>query len=180
MNSVDIVTMLGNLGQALGPIQRLVSGLAYIIGILFFIAAIQKLKVIGNARASSPSSVKMFVPIMYIVGGATLVFLPSAVDVLRNTAFGAGNVLQYANYNKYDIVIVITWLVRTDGLIWFVRGCVLLVHASEPGVQEGPKGLTFLIAGVLAMNFEGTAGAVQYILKSLIDLGQSIKSQIGY
>jgi hypothetical protein len=180
MSTIDLITILGNLGQSLGAVSHLISGLAYILGIVFLFTAIHKLKMIGDARANSPSQVKMFVPLMYIIGGAAFIFLPSAVNIVTNTAFGAGNVLQYSSYNKVNIVNVITWFIRVAGLIWFIRGAVLLVHASEPGVQEGPKGLTFLIAGILAINFNGTVSAVNYILKQLFNLGSTISSQAGF
>jgi hypothetical protein len=61
-------------------------------------------------------------------------------------------------------------VVQTAGLLWFVRGCVLLVYSSEPGKQQGPKGLTFIIAGIFAMNFEGTYAMLNYIMNHLLSL----------
>ncbi|AHE66356.1 hypothetical protein Loa_00788 [Legionella oakridgensis ATCC 33761 = DSM 21215] len=85
---------------------------------------------------------------------------------MANTDWG------YSNYNPYNIYSAMRVVIRTAGLIWFVRGCVLLVHASEPGVQHGPKGLAFLCAGVLAINFEGTVAVVNVIIEKLILLSQ--------
>lgn len=166
----DFVKMIGNISQSLLPVQALISGLGYLIGLLFMITAITKLKKIGDARARGGSQEKMFVPIAYILGAVALVYLPSTVNVLSNTAFGLGNILQYTQYNPYNIYSAMRIVVQTAGLIWFVRGCVLLVHASEPGVQEGPKGLIFLFAGILAINFDRTIGMVNYTLDNLIRL----------
>lgn len=168
MNSTDLIIMLGNFSESLLPVQRLITGGAYLIGILFFYVALHKLRVIGNARARSSSQEKMFVPISYILAGSALIFLPSAISVMSNTAFGAGNILRYSNFNQLNTYNSMIILIRTAGLLWFVRGSVLLAHASHPGVQEGPKGLTFLIAGVLAINIENTMSMIDTMLSHLM------------
>jgi hypothetical protein len=170
MNGSDLVAMIGNLSRSLSSVDTLISGLGYLIGILFMITATLKLKKIGDARASSSSHEKMFVPVAYFVGGTALIFLPSMLGIVSNTTFGMGNILEYIPYNPYSIYNSMGILIQTAGLIWFVRGCVLLVHGSEPGVQEGPKGLAFVAGGILAMNFEYTLAAVNYVVSHLLDL----------
>ncbi len=179
MNSVDMVTMLGNLSQSLLPVQHLIAGTAYLIGLLFFWEGISRLKKIG-ASAGSGSQEKMFVPLAYFLAGSALMFLPSAITVLSNTAFGAGNVLQYSTYNRFNIYNSMGIIIRTAGLIWFVRGAVLLSHASQPGVKEGSKGLVFLIAGVLAINFENTMGMFNTALEQFFSTTLAVKSARGY
>jgi len=168
MNNTDWITIIGNISQSLFSVQRLVSGFAYLIGTVFLITAVMKLKKIGDARTNSSSQEKIFVPIAYFVGGAGLIFLPTMVKVLTNTAFGSGNVLEYTSYSPYSIYNSMRVLIQTAGLIWFVRGCVLLVTGSQPGGQHGPKGLTFIVAGILAINFEGTVGVVDYMVNKFI------------
>lgn len=180
MNSIDLVTILGNISQSLFPVQRLITGGAYLLGILFFIKAIKVLKKIGDHKVQSPSQEKMFVPMMYILFGALLIYIPTAISIMANTAFGVGSVLSYTQYNPGNIMSSMGFIIRTAGLIWFVRGCVLVAHASEPGTQEGPKGLVFLIAGVLAMNFDNTIGMVNYMLDHLVTWTLSVKSSQGY
>lgn len=179
--NTDLVAMIGNISQSLFPVQSLISGLAYLLGILFFINAIAKLRKIGDARARSSSHEKMFVPIAYILGASALLYLPSALQALSVTAFGTGNILGYmASYNKLDITDSMQVVIQTAGLIWFVRGCVLLVHSSDPSFKQGPKGLAFLCAGVLAMNFEATVSTVNGIISRLEDLTMAVKNSQGY
>lgn len=162
------------------PVQHLIAGLAYLIGLVFFFVGIQHLKKIGDARARSGSHEKMFVPLSYFVAGAALVFLPSAISVLSNTAFGTGSVLQYTNFNRVNIYQTMGVLVKTAGLIWFVRGAVLLAHASQPGVQEGPKGLVFLIAGIMAINFDTTIAMFNTALSQFFSFTLAVKESRGY
>jgi hypothetical protein len=166
MNS-DLVAMLGNLSRSLSSFDTLLTGLGYLIGIVFMITAMSKFRKIGDARASSGSQEKLFIPVAYFFGGAALIFLPSMLTTLSDTVFGSSNVLQYIQYNPYSVYNSMGIVVQTAGLIWFIRGCVLLVHGSEPGVQEGPKGLAFVAGGILAMN---TMSALNYIVSHLLDL----------
>jgi hypothetical protein len=112
----------------------------------------------------------MFVPLAYLIGGGALLYLPTTLVVVSNTTFGENTVLQYGAVNPYDIYNSMKLVISTAGLLWFVRGCVMLVHASEPGVKDGPKGLAFLFGGVLAMNFESTGDALNYMLNQLFIL----------
>ncbi len=160
--------MIGNLSRSLYPVQRLISGIAYLLGILFFITAIGKLRKIGDKRTQSSSQEKMYSPMMYILIGAVFLYLPTALHVVANTAFGAGNVLTYSRYDPTNIYNAIGLLVRTAGMLWFIRGCILIVHSSQPGTQTGAKGLAFVIAGIFAMNIDNTIAminsAIQYVL----------------
>lgn len=176
MNSIDLVTMLGNLSQSLYPLQRFISGGAYILGILFFITALTKLKTIGGGHSQE----KTFAPMMYFMFGAALLYLPTAISSLANTAFGVGNVLTYTDYNRANIFSSMGLIIRTAGLLWFVRGTVLVAHASQPGAQDGPKGLVFLVAGVLAMNFDNTIAMINSVLSHIIAWSLSVKSSQGY
>ncbi|KTC86138.1 MULTISPECIES: hypothetical protein [Legionella] len=180
MNSTtDIVAMLGNLSRSLFPVQHLISGFAYLIGIAFFLVAIAKFKKIGES-AGKQSQEKMFGPLAFLLGGAALVFLPSAVSLLANSTFGVGNVLSYTDYNPYNIYSSMGLIIQTAGVIWFIRGCVLLVGASSPGVQHGPKGLAFLFAGILAVNFQGTAAFLNTVMGHLESLTMTLKNSQGF
>ncbi|MDI1352463.1 MAG: type IV secretion protein IcmC, partial [bacterium] len=60
------------------------------------------------------------------------------------------------------------------------RGCVLVVHSSEPGTQDGPKGLVFIIAGILALNFDNTIAMINSVLEHLISWTLKLKASQGY
>lgn len=180
MNIIDFTTILGNLSQSLYPLQRLITGGAYILGILFFITAIEKLKKIGDKRVGASSHEKVYVPMIHLVIGTVLLYLPSAIQTMANTTFGAGNVISYSSYSSFDLYRSMGMLVRTAGLLWFIRGCVLIVHSSDPGNKDGAKGLLFLISGVLAINFDNTIAMVNSALSGLISWTIAVKTSNGY
>jgi hypothetical protein len=152
MTQIDLITMIGNLSRSIFSVQRLLTGFAYVLGLLFIIKAIKEFKKFGERSGQH----KIGVPIVYLLMGSFLLFLPSVNDLLANTVFGAGNILQYAQYKSFDIQSSMGLIIRTAGIIWFIRGCVLLTHAGEGGAKEGPKGMLFLCAGILAMNFDNS------------------------
>ncbi len=180
MNIPDLVTMIGNLSQSLYPVQHFITGGAYILGVLFFMTAIAKLRKIADHRAQSSSQEKMYTPMMYLVFGAALIYLPSALNYMANTTFGTGNILTYTSYNPTNIFSSMGLLVQTAGVLWFVRGCVLVAQSSEPGTQHGPKGLVFIFAGILAMNFDNTIAALNYVMGGIANWGMALKSSQGY
>lgn len=178
MSNIDLVTMIGNLGQSLFPVQELVSACGYLLGIGFIFTGIGKCKELAAGQHGMGAQGKVFAVVGYLVMGAALLYLPSMLQTVSNTLFGTSNVLQYSQkYNPYDIYSSMRLLIQTAGVIWFVRGCVLLAAASEPGEQHGPKGMTFVFAGILAMNFESSAEWLNYILNSLMQMTWYIPKQ---
>lgn len=165
MNIPDLVTMIGNISRSLYPVQHLITGGAYVLGILFFMTAITKLRSIAQSKQSQE---KMYSPMMYLLLGAFLLYLPSALDAMANTTFGVGNVLTYSSYNPSNIFSSMGLLIQTIGILWFVRGSVLVAHSSHPGTGHGSKGLAFIFAGILAMNFDNTIAAVNYVVSNFV------------
>lgn len=180
MTSIDLVTVLGNLSQSLHPVQRMVTGLAYILGIFMFIVGLAKLKNIADAQANSSSHERMFVPMVCFLVGTGLVYLPSMLDMLDKTVFGSNSVLAYIPESPFDFYGAMVLLIQTVGVVWFVRGCVLIVNASEPGKQQGLKGFVYLSAGILSINFYATVGTLDASITALITTASEIKKAAGY
>lgn len=155
-----MITILGNLSQSLAPVQDLIRGMSYLLGIVFIFVAISKMRKIAESHHGG-SKGKGFSALAYFMLGAILLFIPSAIRVMADTAFGPDNVLSYSQRpNPFDVQQSIRLLIQTAGWIWFVRGAVLLAHASEPGVKEGSKGLVFLIIGIFAVRFDNTLAVI--------------------
>ena len=177
--TIDLITIIGNFSRSLFPVQKLITGGAYLLGILFCIQAISKFKQIGESRGGG-SQEKIMSPMVYLFFGAALLYIPTALNTLADTAFGTGNVLTYSHYNPSNILSSMGLFVRTAGLLWFVRGCVLVTQASEPGAQDGPKGLVFILAGILAMNFDNTIAMLNTLLSGIINWTLNVKAHYGY
>ena len=171
----DLVSIFINLSKSLAPIQELVSGFGYVLGIGLVIAAMNKFHKIGDARAQSHSQEKIFVPVAFLLMGVGLIFLPTALGTLANTVFGSDNILSYSYEEEDDLTAAIKFLIQTTGVVWFVRGSILLAHSSEPGVKDGSKGLTFIFAAIFALNFDNTVEVLGYALEGFFSMMGTVK-----
>lgn len=171
MNTPDLITILGNVAQSLVPIQKLISGTAYLLGLIFVIISLGKFRKL----AGSHSGEQPFPAIAYLAGGMMLIFLPTTISIFANTTFGTGNVLAYVKFNKINFMTVMGIIIETVGIFWAIRGCIMMISAGRPGEQEGLKGLVFLIAGILAIHFDNTIAFLNYLLHLLTTITLSVR-----
>ena len=169
MSTADITSILGNIGLSLTSVQTLVSGAGYLLGLMFVISGLYKF-----TKISKYSQEHVSVPLALILGGAALIYLPTSITVVSTTFFGTSSILQYQQYSPYNIYSSMRVIIQTAGLVWFVIGAGLLVSAAEPGKQHGPKGLLFVIAGVLAMNFDYTVESINGIFTWFMSLTMKV------
>jgi hypothetical protein len=172
MSSIDFLSILGNLSQSLIPAQNLISGGSYLLGLLFCITALMKLMASSEKQGHEGGMSAA----LYFVFAAFLFYLPSATSALSNTFFGVGNVLTYAPFTQSSVYSSMQIIIRTAGLLWFVRGCVLVAQSGEHGSKHGPKGLVFIGAGILSMNFDNTIAMSNTALTHLLDWTISFKT----
>ncbi len=168
--------MLSNVSKSLPSVQYLLGGLSYLLGIAFCMVALAHFR--ENVSNEQGGQNKHHIaPYAYLLSGAMLLYLPTMMDALSTTLFGSStSVLQYAGYQPYDVFSSMTILIETTGLIWFIRGCVLIAHASHPEQGKtgskgvGHKGVIFVIAGLLAINFHSTVNMVDTVMNYLLNL----------
>lgn len=159
--------VLMNLENSLGPVMELIRGTAYIMGCAFLFKAIYALKVYGEARTMTSSHTSIKEPLVYLLVGAIFIYLPTGIDVILATTFGANaEILAFAPINSKSSTIQtlfgvgspvgrpLTMLIQVIGLIAFIRGWVLIARASGQGQQPGGtgKGLMHVFGGIIALN----------------------------
>jgi intracellular multiplication protein IcmC len=166
--------ILTNVANSLVPVQRLITGGAYLIGCAFIFKAIYSLKVYGEARTMMSSNTSVKEPVVYLLVGAVFIYFPSAFSTLMQSTFGYENVLQYAPVNSGNQTLdflfgngsvvgrPLTILIQVIGLIAFVRGWVLIARSASQGQPPGGtgKGLMHVFGGILAINIVGTINMI--------------------
>jgi len=90
----DTTSILTNVANSLVPVQRLITGGAYLIGCALLFKAIYSLKIYGEARTMMSSNTSVKEPIVYLFVGAIFIYFPSAFATLMQSTFGYQNVLQ--------------------------------------------------------------------------------------
>jgi len=160
--ALDASQMLINLGSSVGPMYQLVTGGAYLIGILFAVKALYQLKVYGEMRTMMGGQTSLKEPLMYLFVAGVFIYLPTGFSMMMETTFGYDNPLAYDQWPSANGVslsaasIVILSIVQLIGVIAFVRGWVLLAKGGQQGGGIG-KGLVHIFGGVIAMNIVGAA-----------------------
>ncbi|MDI1352281.1 MAG: type IV secretion protein IcmC [bacterium] len=166
-SQVDILT---NLANSLAPVERLITGGAYLMGCAFLFKAIYSLKVYGEARTMMSNSASIKEPVVYLMVGAIFIYFPTSLQMLLQSTFGNENVLQYAPVNSSNQTLdtlfgsgsavgrPLTMLIQVIGLVAFVRGWVLVARSASQGQPPGGtgKGLVHVFGGILAINIVAT------------------------
>lgn len=165
MDNVDLITMLSNLGRSLVSVDILISGVSYLVGATMLISGILRFRNVASSGGKGEERFQNALAILVI--GALLIYLPSSIHVFSYSLFGSMNILSYSKYSQWTLFDSISILLKTAGLIWFIRGCIMLVHASEPGEEHGIRGLVFITFGIFAMNFTETMSTLAYLISLL-------------
>lgn len=168
---IDATQMLINLSNTLGPIDKMLAGSAYVLGVSFAFKAVFTLKVYGEARTMTSQHGNIKEPIMYFCVAAVFMFLPTGVSLVMQTTFGYSNLLAYSEWpsgggsNLGPGMVAILRLLQVIGLFAFIRGWLYISKSQSQGSQGGfSKGLTHIIGGIAAMNIIGTARVISATL----------------
>lgn len=164
---IDVSQMILNLGTSIDPIYRMVTGVAYLLGVIFAFKALYHLKIYGELRTMMSSNTSIKEPLAYLFVAAIFIYIPTGFHMVMMSTFGYENPLAYSSWPSAGGIdlnptsIVILRIIQLIGVIAFVRGWVLLARsASQAGGGQGGsfgKGLIHVVGGVFAMNIVGTA-----------------------
>lgn len=177
--ALDIHDILENVRKVIDPFYILLNYIALIAGVGFMFRGLGLLKKFGMplTQASQPGEIAG--PLVYIVIGSILMYMPLSANILSYSLLGLGgggvtiettafaskmtpasaSILAYAPVGLeaqwQDIADTIILYVNFIGYIAFIRGWIILGKAGQPGVQPGtlPRGLVHIIGGILAINF---------------------------
>lgn len=159
----NIQVILMNLATTLPQFVQMVTAFAYVMGIWFTFRALYKLKQYGELRTMMSSNTDLREPILLLMVGAMMLLLPSTIQYAETTVFNYyyAEPLMYPTQQESPwgmLQTVLVQFVRFFGLIAFIRGWMIV---SGLGGQGNPnatigKAITHIVAGVCAMNFEGT------------------------
>ena len=175
---IELTQILENLSDSIGPLQEVITGFAYMIGIIFIFSAIYKMKAYGQGSAFEPVSLSPIIPFFYFLAGACFLFLPTVLDVMRQTLFGTDSPLAYSQwlsaFGSATAQEVVVRLIQTAGLVWFVRGWILMAESTEPGKRHGARGAAFMVAGIVAINILYTAEMLSTITALFLKYYQGV------
>lgn len=160
--------MLQNISDQLPLIMRLTTAIAYVMGLYFVFYGLLKLKQFGEARTQMSQEHHLKEPLIMLVVGALLLYLPSSVEVGLSTFWSTPSPYGYLQEaDKWsDFIKDVFLVIQLFGTIAFIRGLLILSHLSghaQPGTFA--KGVTHIIGGLFCINI------YQFVQVIMITLG---------
>jgi hypothetical protein len=154
LNAQDMINRIA--GQ-IPSLMRMVTAVGYVIGMYFIFFGLLKLKQYGETRTMMSSQHHLSEPLMYLIAGALLLYLPGSVQVGMSTFWAEPSPYGYLQeQDQWSQFINNCFLViQLFGTIAFIRGLVILSHSGGMhGGQQGQfaKGMTHLIGGIFCIN----------------------------
>ena len=168
ITSLSAQSMLMSIAQQIPNLMQMTTAIAYVMGMFFIVFGVMKLKHFGESRTMMSHDRKLTEPLSYLVVGAMLLYLPSAVQIGMSTFWTNPNPYGYLQQQDQwgQFINVCFLIVQLIGTISFIRGLVMLSRLGGHGGQGGFKGgLTHIIAGIFCINI------YQFVQVVLVTLG---------
>jgi intracellular multiplication protein IcmC len=162
---MDIPQILINLNKTYPYLWKLVTGVAFVAGIVFALRSIYAFKVYGEARTMMNPQTSLRAPVMFLFIAACLLYTPTGFQMVMHTIYGYSNPepLRYSDTATDDMrhaVEAALRLIQLIGIIAFVRGWFHLSKHSHQGGGGGQhsiaKAMTHIFGGIMAVNIMGT------------------------
>lgn len=151
----NVQTMIINLSHSIPSLMRLVTAVSYVLGFVFIVRGILELRQLGEQRTMMSHEHHLLKPIIILVVGTFLLYLPSAVHVGLSTFWTDPTPYAYVQSSDMwsDLTNAIFMIIQLIGTISFIRGLILFTHVSGHG-QPGTIGraFTFVISGIFCIN----------------------------
>lgn len=171
--SVSAAEMIKNIATQLPNLTKLITGVAYIIGMYFIISGVMRLKHMGEMRTMMSHEHSVKGPIIFIIIGAMLLYLPSTVQVGLTSFWLEPNPYGYLESEDQwaDLISACFTIIQLVGVVAFIRGLIILTQmAHQSGGQHSVfgKGLTHIIGGILCINM------YQFVQVIMVTLGLKV------
>jgi hypothetical protein len=156
ITSLTPEAILANIQTAVPSLMRMVTALAYVMGMYLVIDGIVKLKHVGEARTQMSQEHHIGGPVIKIAIGALLIYLPSSVQVGMSTFWTNPNPYGYVPQQDQwaQFMNVCFLVIQFIGTIAFIRGLLILSHVGGGHGQQDAfsRGVTHVIGGIFCIN----------------------------
>lgn len=169
VSGLSAQSMLISIATQIPNLMRMVTAIAYVAGMVLIIYGIIKLKHLGESRTMMSREHHVGGPLIQIIAGVVLLYIPTAVQVGMSTFWTnpnpGGYVIPEDQYG--DFLKVVYLIVQFIGTIAFIRGVFILSHLGQQGGgQQGAlsKGILHIIGGIFCINIYQFVQVIMYTL----------------
>ena len=127
------------------------------MGLFFILVGFIKLKRYGEMRSYMSQQMTILGPLMYLLVGSFLLYLPTTLQIVSSAIWADNNPLAPTGYWGTEWMRTIAMFIRLLGVIGVVRGLAGLANTGGQG-QPGKisKSFLFIIGGVMCIHVIGT------------------------
>ena len=178
---VDLLRIIQNIVLLNMPFSIFLYAICFVLGVIFVMGGLGRLArqaEMGSTRAPV-SFGGYWGPLYHLITGVLFISMPALIVTLNATIFGVGiqsadRIFEYAPATvglftpgspAREMLTGIIMIIQFLGFVAIMRGVYLLNRAAQgdSGPTFGP-GVTFMVAGIMAMNFPVFVGAVEQLV----------------
>ena len=166
INELDVQDILQNLQKVINPALGMLMGVSFIIGVIFILRGLLSLRSFSLPMNQATRPGELSGPLLDLLIGTVMVYIPTSTDVLTNTFFGAGlpsmfpnsgggafvprienlgqasdQVMGYAPQSLESqwatLVDTVVYFMEFIGFLAFMRGWIILSQAGHHSGQPG-------------------------------------------
>lgn len=176
--AADMQTVLTNLSNLIIPLTGMVLLVSFCSGVYMVIHALTLMKKFGTISQTQHGEIGG--PLMKLMVGTVLIYLPTSTDTMMNSLFNTGasmfgygtvsyqnlgagsSLLNYVSADSMSIqwaalANTLVLYIQFLGFLSFIKGWFIMSRSAGQGAQQGSftKALTHIIGGIFAINFVG-------------------------
>ncbi len=184
--AADMQTILTNVSNIIMPLTNMLLAISFASGVYMIFNALTQMKKFGNMSMQAQPG-ELGGPLMKLIVGTVLIYLPTATDAMTNSFFGDGggaSLFGWGGSTNYQnlgsgatllnygggsdsfgqqwasLANTLVMYIQFLGLLSMLKGWFILSKSAGQGAQPGSvgKGVTHIIGGIVAMNFVGVIG----------------------
>ncbi|MCS5708318.1 hypothetical protein CC99x_005305 [Candidatus Berkiella cookevillensis] len=166
--SFNLESAFSALTSSFYSLEKMLLVLSYIIGLFLVLRGLMMYRAFANQTYGSAQRGEIAGPMVFLIVGIMLIYLPSTMNASLQTIFGTSEIGQLSSLASYQSTdssenwlnlqnIFIKYL-KLVGFIAFLRGWIILSKMGHPGAQPGSigKGITHIFGGVVLINLVDT------------------------
>lgn len=168
VSALNAQDMINQIATQLPQLMRFVTAFAYVMGMYFIFYAIMKLKQYGESRTMMSQSHELKGPMILMIVGAMLLYLPSSVQMGLSTFWAEPNPYGYLqNTDEWSgFMNNVYMIIQLVGTIAFIRGLIMLSRLGGHGGQPDTFGraMTHIIGGIFCINIYEFVKVIMFTL----------------
>jgi intracellular multiplication protein IcmC len=155
LGNINVATMISNFAASIPNLMRLTTAIAYVLGMYFVINGVLLLKKYGEQRTQMSSENSLKGPLIFIMVGAGLLYLPTSVQQGFTTFWTNPSPYAYETSDTgafSDFINACFLIVQLIGTIYFIKGLSMMTHLSQSQQAGFSRALTHVIGGIFCID----------------------------